>query len=134
MLDISLTPGFCVVVHCDRNTLLRSLSHAKPYPSLNPSQEIASPNYTVSPLPNLSSQPIPPSSLLTKLLTLGGGPLLLRIPLAPTPRNLLVLEPVLLLVVEDLALRVQRAELWNRADAWRVVGCDGGAAQARREE
>jgi len=41
-----------------------------------------------------------------------------------------MLDPVFLVVVNQLVLGVQRPQLADGADAWRIVGDNGRAAQA----
>lgn len=90
------------------------------------------------PQPIFSSLPLSPIpfpelsqlSLLRKLLTLRRRPLLLRHLLAPTLSNIQALDPVFLLLVNDVVFGVQLAQLLDGADARRVVRGDGLALEA----
>jgi hypothetical protein len=42
-----------------------------------------------------------------------------------------MLQPILLLITQNLSLRVQRPQLWYRTDSRRVIGCYGFATEAR---
>jgi hypothetical protein len=45
-----------------------------------------------------------------------------------------MLQPILLLIRQNLSLRVQRPQLWYRTDSRWVVRCDGFAAEARGQD
>ena len=58
------------------------------------------------------------------------SPLLLRRALSSRPGNIQVLQPVFLLLVDDLVVRVETAQLADGAYPRRVVGCNCGPLEA----
>jgi len=68
--------------------------------------------------------------LLGELFGFSGTPPLLGRALASGIGKVQMLDPVFLVVVNQLVLGVQRPQLADGADAWRIVGDNGRAAQA----